>query len=170
MQTGHITSRVIAAALAAALGVGGACPASAQTEPAEPVAAPSANTPATWPAPAPVAGGPDGELATSFLSGIGMVLATRQVMAKIGRPLEPAPGPNRTVEACRDAAWAEASKLGATTIEAASAGRQGVDRQGRATAPVRMRITYPNLMGFEVREAVMICTIDRRGTILEVRS
>ena len=133
---------------------------------------PSGTSPATWKVERFSAPGfgQEGELVSSLVPGIGTVTATRQVMARLGRPLESAPGPNRTVGACRDAAWAEAAKLGATSIEAASAGRETVDRQGRATGMVLIRVVYAGFFNTEVREAVMTCTTDRRGAIVEARS
>ena len=60
-------------------------------------------------------------MALSYLPQVGFVRATRPVLATLGTPLQSAPGPNRTVEVCRKTVWAEAAKLGASEIEAASA-------------------------------------------------
>lgn len=144
---------------------------------ADPIAAapvPDNNPPANWSAPArlspfPTTPAQDGEVVWAWVPGAGMVQATRQTMMGIGRPLQAGPGPNRTVEPCRKAAWAEGAKLGARGVEAVSAGRQRVNRSGHAAAPVLMRMTYAGLMSYEVRDAVMTCTIDRTGRVIDSR-
>jgi hypothetical protein len=95
---------------------------------------------------------------------IGFVRGTRTVLARLGIPLEPAPGPNRTVEACREAVWREAAKLGARDIEAVSAGPERRNEKGQFVGPVRLRITYYKLLGgYEVREATLTCIVDPEG-------
>ena len=99
---------------------------------------------------------------------MGFVRGTRSVLANFGRPLEPASGPNRAVEACREAAWAEAVKLGARNIEAASAGPEHVNAKRQCVGPVRMRITYDKpVSGYEVREATLTCVVDRKGKLIK---
>lgn len=98
----------------------------------------------------------------------GFVRGTRSVLANFGRPLEPASGPNRAVEACREAAWAEAVKLGARNIEAVSAGPEHVNAKRQFVGPVRMRITYDKPMsGYEVREATLTCVVDPKGKLID---
>jgi len=97
----------------------------------------------------------------------GYVTGEPAVIATIGKPLPAAPGRNRTVEPCREAVFNEASKLGALDVEAASAGREKRDRQGRLFAPVDMRITYKVNGGFELRSATLVCILDRKGRIAD---
>ena len=101
---------------------------------------------------------------------LGFVRGTRPVLALLGGPLEPAQGPNRTVEACRAATWAEAVKLGGYTIEAVSAGPERVGKAGQVVGPVRLRITYQKVTGtyriYEVREATLTCVVGRDGTFI----
>ena len=82
------------------------------------------------------------------------------------RAVKPAPGPNRTVAPCREAAWAEAAKLGARNIEAVSAGPAQLNKKGQFVGRVRMRIMYQKLLGYEVREATMTCVVDRAGKVV----
>ncbi len=111
------------------------------------------------------------EVVLAYYPQIGYVRATRQVLAGLGSTLEPASGPNRTVEACRKAAWEEAVQIGGAAIEAVSAGRERVGTKGRVVGPVRMRITYRKVTGsysiYEVREATVSCTLDREGKIVQ---
>lgn len=181
---GHVAG--IATALALMLAAGGCVggrsgslttgslrPAGLQAAPRPADAKPEEDRPASPTLPASAASAPtdlgDGEIVTRYVAGTGMVRATRQVFAGLGRPLQGQPGPNRTVAACREAALTEAQKLGARDLEAVSAGAERTDRQGRVTAPVMMRITYPVTFGVEIREAVMTCTVDRAGRIVDAR-
>lgn len=132
---------------------------------------PDNNPPANWPAAtivlAPSPPAPDGsETVWSWVSGAGMVEASRRTTAGIGKPLPAVAGPNKVVEPCRLAAWGDAAKLGARDIEAASAGTPRKDRWGRVTAPVNVRVTYRGLFIYEVREGVMSCTIDKNGEVV----
>lgn len=70
------------------------------------------------------------------------------------------------VEACRAAAWGEATKLGAVAIAAVLAGEATTDRAGRTTAPVRIRIAYPGFVTWDMKEAIVTCTIDKAGRIV----
>lgn len=110
------------------------------------------------------------ETVLAYVPNTGYVRGTPEVMASIGRPLTPAPGPNRTVDACRDVVESEASKIGAREVEAASAGQHRRNRKGQYEAPVRMRITYATSNGFEVREATMTCIVDASGKIVDAKA
>jgi hypothetical protein len=106
------------------------------------------------------------EPVVEFRPQLGFVRGTRPVLATLGSPLKPAPGPNRTVAPCRQAAWAEAAKLGARNIEAVSAGPAQLNKKGQFVGRVRMRIMYQKLLGYEVREATMTCVVDRAGKVV----
>lgn len=97
----------------------------------------------------------------------GYVQGTPTVLASLGKPLQEAPGPNRTVAPCRDVVLGEADKVGAREVEAVSAGPQKHDRKGHIFAPVHMRITYAKLGSYEVRDATLTCIIDRKGKIVD---
>ncbi len=96
----------------------------------------------------------------------GWVRGTPAALASIGRPLEFASGRNRTVDACRSIVQAEAGKLRAKEVEVFSAGEDKLTKKGEYIAPVRVRITYPNWFGYDVREATMTCIVDRRLQIV----
>ena len=110
----------------------------------------------------------DGEtIVLSYVPQLGFVRGTSSTLASIGRPLATRDGPNRTVETCRQTVWSEASKSGATEVEAVSAGIEQRDRKGDFFAPVRMRVTYQRPSGWEVRESTLTCIVDRGGKIVD---
>ena len=106
---------------------------------------------------------------SGIMQGTPVLSGTRPVLPETGAPLQPAPGANRTVEACRGAAWAEAAKLGARSIEAVSAGPERVSGQGQVIGRVRVRITYERSGTYEVTEATMTCTVDQSGKLVSAR-
>lgn len=103
----------------------------------------------------------------SYVPQTGFVRGTSLALASLGRPLDPAPGQNRTVETCRSVVVGEASKVGAKEIEAASGGAEQRDRQGHYFAPVHFRITYARPGGLEVRESTMTCIVDTGNQIVD---
>ena len=103
----------------------------------------------------------------SWVPNTGFVKGTSAVLATIGQPLVQVPGQNRTVETCRTTVWSEASKTGAKEIEAVSAGPDRRDRKGDYFAPVLMRLTYERPMAYEVRQATLICVVNRKGGIVD---
>ena len=103
----------------------------------------------------------------SYVPQLGFVRGTSAALASVGRPMAAIDGPNRTVETCRQTVWSEASKSGATEVEAVSAGTEQRDRKGDVFAPVRMRVTYQRPSGWEVRESTLTCIVDRRGKIVD---
>ena len=107
------------------------------------------------------------EIVTAYVPPLGQVRGTRAALATLGSPLPAAPGRNRTVEACRAMTEAEAMKLGAKDVEAASAGPDRPNAKGQFVGPVRMRITYARPNGYEVRLADMTCVVDRNGKIVD---
>lgn len=144
--------------------------AAARPRPVEPAPSTSA---ATWQMPweiAPLGAAPEsaGEaIILSWVPQTGFVRGTSTALAGLGRPLDPMPGSNRTVDTCRDVVHGEATKSGAREVEAVSAGVEQRDRQGHYFAPVRMRITYQRPSGWEVREATLTCIVDRGGKIVD---
>lgn len=110
------------------------------------------------------------EVILAWVPETGYVRGTRTALASLGQPLPAARGPNLTVEPCRDVVKAEAEKIGARAVEAASAGPHRNTRDGRRFAPVQMRVTYAILGGYEVRETTMTCIIDRNGKIVDAYS
>jgi hypothetical protein len=113
----------------------------------------------------------DEEPVLAYYPQIGFVRGTRTVLSRLGTPLEAAPGPNRTVRACRAAVWREAAKLGARDIEAVSAGPERRNEKGQFVGPVRLRITYYKLLsGYEVREATLTCVVDPEGKLVGAES
>jgi|SRR5215207_1510580 hypothetical protein len=101
------------------------------------------------------------EPVVEFRPQLGFVRGPRSVLATLGSPLTPAPGPNRTVAPCR-----EAAKLGARNIEAVSAGPARLNKKRQFVGRVRIRIMYQKLLGYEVRESTMTCVVDRAGKIV----
>lgn len=158
---------LFAAALSVALPAGGCLDTALRA------GAPDASSPATWSAPLTLAppfvirDGQPNDMVLALVPGTGFVRATPTTMASIGRPLTAEPGENRTVEPCREALRPEAEKVGAQYIEAASAGPHRRDRQGHYIGAVRVRITYGQVGGYEVREATLTCVVDRSGTVVD---
>ena len=103
----------------------------------------------------------------SWVPQIGFARGTSAALASVGHPLEAAAGPNRTVDTCRQTVWSEASKSGATEVEAVSAGPEQRDRKGDYFAPVLMRVTYKRPSGWEVRNSTLTCVVDRGGKIVD---
>lgn len=168
------------AALAAAISTGGCLQrgptASVGTVALAAVAEPPDTSAASWQmpwqiSPATSASKAQGEeTVLAYVPNTGYVRGRPEVVASIGTPMTPAPGTNRTVEACRDVVESEASKIGAREVEAASAGPHRRNRRGHYEGPVRMRITYATSNGFEVREATMTCIVDARGKIVDAKA
>jgi hypothetical protein len=136
-------------------------------------AAPTPGTSAaTWQMPwqiSPVTIQSEGRQPTSlaWVPQTGYVRGTPAALASLGRPLAVTPGPNRTVEACREVVESEATKIGAREVEAVSAGPHQRTAEGRYMGPVEMRITYPRPGGYEVRTARMTCVVDSKGKIID---
>jgi hypothetical protein len=150
-------------------------PAPAPAAAAAPPEAPNTSA-ATWRMPwqvSPVSAASQAQGEQTIVSWVpetGYVRGTPRALASLGTPLRAVPGPNRTVDACRGVVESEAMKIGARTVEAASAGPHRRNAQGHYAAPVRMRITYAMPGGFEVREATMTCIVDARGNIVDARA
>ena len=103
----------------------------------------------------------------SMVPGTGLVKGTSVALQRIGQPLPEVPGRNRTVDTCRAVVMSEAGKAGMKQVEAVSAGVDKTDKKGDYFAPVRFRITYEQPMMYEVREATMICVVNRKGAIVD---
>ena len=54
----------------------------------------------------------------------------------------------------------------ARSVEAVSSGPEQRNPQGQTVGPVRVRITYERLGGYEVREATMRCVVDGSGKVV----
>ena len=108
---------------------------------------------------------------TALVPGVGPVRAKPDVAARIGTPLQPVTGPNRTVLACRSIVTKRARELGARDVEAVSAGPEQRDGRGHYSAPVKVRITYPATGGREaqVTEATLACEVDARQKIVDAQ-
>lgn len=107
------------------------------------------------------------ETILSMVPGTGLVKGTLIALQTLGQPLPAVPGRNRTVETCRTTVMSEATKAGAKDVEAASAGPDKADKKGDYFAPVLFRITYDRPMIYEVRQALMICVVNRKGGIVD---
>ncbi|MCJ2095955.1 hypothetical protein MKK65_18135 [Methylobacterium sp. J-001] len=158
------TRSICAAAIISAFGI----PASAQEATAVP-----GNSPATWEKPLPLfpvgpeVAPPEEQSVLSIVPGTGLVKGTTSALDTIGQPLPETPGRNRTVETCRNTIIGKARKDGMTEVEAVSVGEDKTDKDGDYFAPVRFRITYQKPMMYEVREATMICVVDKVGNIVD---
>lgn len=143
-------------------------PALAQDAPAAPD-----SSAATWQMPwqiapiGPASAAAGEQTILSMVPGTGLVKGTYAALQSIGQPLPEVPGRNRTVETCRTVVLSEASKTGAKEVEAVSAGADKTDKKGDYFAPVLFRITYERPMMYEVREAAMICVVNRKGGIVD---
>jgi len=100
---------------------------------------------------------------------MGFVRGTPQTLNTLKTPLEPKPGRNSFVAACRQAVQNAAASLGAMRVEVVSAGPQKRVRDGYE-APVEVRVLYPGLLDSEVRHSTLTCRTDRRGNVLGVSS
>ena len=107
------------------------------------------------------------EIVTASVPQTGQVRGTRSALGSVESPFKPAPGRNRTVQACRNAVQSEAVRLGARKVEAVSAGPDRRNDKGQFVGPVRMRITYARPTGYEVRSANMTCIVDAEGKIVD---
>lgn len=126
-------------------------------------------TPVPWakPVPLPLLGSQSGETVTAFVPPYGLVRATRETMANLGKPLESPYKTTELVAACRDMVKTEAVKRGARDVEAVAAGPERRLRGGRVSGPVRLRITYSRPDVYEVREATMTCVVDNTGRVVD---
>ena len=106
------------------------------------------------------------ETLTRWIADYGFVRGTSFALASLGTPLQSKPGSNGTVEACANVVRDAAAPLGATRVEAASAGPQKSVRGGYL-ARVEMRVIYARFMGLEVRHSVLNCKVDGGGKILD---
>jgi hypothetical protein len=104
--------------------------------------------------------------AAAVAPGRGTFYGTPQALAGLARPLPESPGPNEALDPCRDYVQGEARRMGALQVEAASGGPHARDREGRLSAPIRLRIIYGREGGYEVREAALTCSLDRRGRVV----
>lgn len=103
----------------------------------------------------------------SMVPGTGLVKGTTLALQSIGQPLQEVPGRNRTVDTCRAVVMSEAGKAGMKQVEAVSMGADKTDKKGDYFAPVLFRITYDRPMMYEVRQATMICVVNRKGAIVD---
>ncbi|KAB1069874.1 hypothetical protein [Methylobacterium planeticum] len=128
---------------------------------------------ATWQMPwqispiSPVSEASGEKTVLSFVWGTGFVKGTPEALASIGRPLAGSPIPSRTLDTCRTTVWSEASKVGAKDIEAVPVAADKQDRKGHYFAPVLMRVTYVRPLALEVRQSMLICVVDRSGSIVD---
>lgn len=100
---------------------------------------------------------------TSEVPGIGRVKGTAPAIKYASYPLSSIPvrpGPNRTLDACRDTVAKEASQHGAEKVEAISYGPDRRTREGYE-GPVAFRIFYKKPDGVEIRQSVLTCKVDR---------
>jgi hypothetical protein len=85
------------------------------------------------------------------------------------RPFEEVPGtPRSVVRACREAIRSAATRFGAVTVYAISAGSLNRHRKGSATAPIEVRIRYKRDDRVEVRQARVKCHLDAAGRVAAV--
>ena len=103
----------------------------------------------------------------SLVPGTGFVKGTPAALQSIGQPLPEVAGRNRTVDTCRATVQSEATKTGMKQVEAVSAGADKMDKKGDYFAPVLFRLTYDRPMMYEVRQATMICVVDKTGGIVD---
>lgn len=104
---------------------------------------------------------------TAWVPQSGFVRGRPDVVARIGQPLPAVPGPNHTVQTCRNTVASKAQEIGARDVEAVSAGPETRDRKGQYTAPVLVRVTYANPdQSYQVVESELVCTVDRHGKIV----
>ena len=108
------------------------------------------------------------ETVLAYIPPYGFVRDTPAALAALMQPLAPAPGRNDIVEACRAMMEKSAMAHGAARVEAVSAGPQRRVRDGYV-APVQFRVLYPGFLRSQVRQARLICKVDREGKVLNVQ-
>lgn len=104
---------------------------------------------------------------TAVVPNYGTVKGTQPAITYVNYPLSSLAvekGRNRTVKACRSVVEGEAKPLGAVKVEAVSAGPDRRTREGYE-GPVAFRIFYAKQGGYEVRQSLMTCKVDRGGRI-----
>ena len=101
------------------------------------------------------------------VSGYGNVRGTSEAIASLAAPLEPKPGRNRTVDACREVVEQTSAPLGAVKVEVVSGGPDRRIKGGVVEGPVDMRILYRSNSGYEVRQATLTCKMNARGKIVD---
>lgn len=97
---------------------------------------------------------------------LGRVRGTKAAITYVRAPLRSVSGRNRTVAPCRELITKEAWKYGAAKVEAASLGAERLSDGDTFEGPVGVRILYPGASGFQVRQAALLCKVDRKGTVL----
>jgi hypothetical protein len=104
-----------------------------------------------------------------FLPRYGWVRGTEVALANVSKPMVPYPGAHAVVRPCRNALMAQATRIGAYSVEAAAAGPERYVRHRINRQQVFFRIFYRNRTGIEVRQAALICTLDARGKIIAIK-
>ena len=97
---------------------------------------------------------------------IGRVRGTKAAITYVRAPLTPVDGRNRTAAPCRELLAKEALKHGAARVEVASLGPERPSGGDTFEGPVGVRILYPGANGYQVRQAALLCRVDRKGTVL----
>jgi len=89
-------------------------------------------------------------------------------LASFPHALRSAPGPNRTLEACRSQIELAAVRHGPAMVEAASLGPERRARGGLYEGLVEVRIVYGLPSYYEVRQATLKCTARPDGSIVGI--
>lgn len=107
----------------------------------------------------------------SMVENYGPVRGTEPALRYLNYPLSSIParkGPNRAVGPCRDVVEKTAKPKGAVRVEAVSAGPGRSVRDGYE-GPVAMRVLYQKADGYEVRQSILSCKLDRTGTVRDAK-
>jgi hypothetical protein len=143
------------------------------------ISAPSASLQAESPAGASPSSGPLSRMSErrpvqpavlEWVAGLGYVRGTPEALAGLQVSLEPKPGRNRIVEACRQSVEDSAAALGAVRVEVVSAGPDRAGAGGSIEGPIETRILYTGPHALEVRHATLTCVVDRQGRVLSAQA
>jgi hypothetical protein len=120
--------------------------------------------------PASTASEAQGEKTTViFVPKFGWVRGTEVGLANFSKAMKPYPGAHAVVRPCRNSLQAQATRIGAYSMEAAAAGPERHLRNGIKRQQVFFRIFYRTINGIEVRQAALICTLDARTRTITVK-
>ncbi len=104
------------------------------------------------------------------VQGWGPVKARADILRTFPQPLASAPGPNRTVEACRDQATRAGQKYGKAQVVAASLAPERRLPNGNYMGRVRLRVIYATDQFHEVREGELECTTNSQGEFVSAKA
>jgi hypothetical protein len=93
----------------------------------------------------------------------------RRVRPRRERAEQPSRAASRSLENCRDSLASSSRRFGSVTVRVADAGPATRGRGGAVEIPITARIAYTHKGQTQVRQARVVCELDRRGRVLAFR-